>query len=149
MRYLMQSALKKAVPPYKRRPDSRLKNSTLVCPDCYRPLLREENLSCSACRRSWDEVEGVPFFSAIRGDWDEIPEAEMVRVNESARKDGWRKAIDEQIKVPYPHIHDDITDEARADFRFVLPLQPQSKVLEVGAGFGTISFGLQPYCGWV
>lgn len=145
----MQSALKKAVPPYKKGTDARLKNSTFACPHCFHPLVREETLSCTGCRRSWNDVGGVPSFAASNYYWGEIPEAEMIQTNELARQVGWRKAIVEKIKEPYPHIYDYMTDEARADFRFVLPLQPQSKVLDVGAGFGTISFGLQPHCGWV
>lgn len=143
----MRSALRKAVPPY--RADPRLKNSTLACPDCYYPLTREQGIHCTVCGSSWSEVGGVPRFASSDCDWGEIPEAEMIQVNELAQKIGWRKAIDETVKGPYPQVHDDMTDKARADFRFVLPLQPRSKVLDVGAGFGTISFGLQPHCGWV
>jgi SAM-dependent methyltransferase len=144
----MQSALKKTAPAYESKADVKLKNSTLACPHCYRPLLHEEPLRCAECRLSWRRVGGVPFF-ASSSYWGEIPEKEMIQTNELAQKAGWRKAISEKIKGPYPDLYDDMTDETRADFRFILPLQAQSKVLEVGAGFGTVSFGLQPHCGWV
>lgn len=145
----MQSALKKAMPAYKNRTDLRSKSSTLVCPQCFHPLVREEILSCTGCRRSWSDVGGIPCFSA-GGDYrGEVPKGEMIQTNELARKVGWRKAIDEKVKALYPQVYDAILDEAQADFRFILPLQPQSKVLEIGAGFGAISFALQPHCGWV
>ena len=145
----MQGAIKKTVPASKKA-DTEVKNSTLACPSCYHPLSREEmSLRCTECRRSWDDVGGVPSFASSGYYWGEIPEAEMIETNEIALKVGWRKAIIEKLEGPYPQIYDYMTDEARADFRFILPLNAQSKVLDVGAGFGTISFGLQPHCGWV
>jgi len=145
----MQSALKKAMPAYKNRTDSRSKSSTLVCPQCFHPLVREEIFSCTGCRRSWNDAGGVPSFTAGSAYRGEIPEEEMIQANELARKIGWRKAIDEKVKALYPDVYEAILDEAQADFRYILPLQPQSKVLEIGAGFGAISFALQPHCGWV
>src|SRR3989338_6333582 len=130
-------------------PEPAVKRSTLSCPNCYGPLSWNSILQCGRCRCEWNFLKGIPAFSSSRYYWGEIPEREMVRLNESAERKGWKRAADETIKAAYPHLYDYMVDDARADFRFLLPLHSRSKVLDVGAGFGTISFGLQPHCGWV
>lgn len=142
---MFQSALKKDLP--LPAPQRSRKESTLACPHCFHPLPHDGTLSCKACRFTWKEVDGIPCFAASDYYWGEIPEKEMIQINDLARKAGWKKALDEKVAKAYPSIYDYMTDEARADFRFVLPLLSHSKVLDVGAGFGTISFGLQPHCG--
>lgn len=144
---MFQGALKKEPPLQTDRRSG--KYSTLACPHCFQLLPHDGALACKACRFTWKEVDGVPCFAASDYYWGEIPEKEMVQINELARTAGWKKALDQKVADAYPSIYDYMTDEARADFRFILPLLPHSKVLDVGAGFGTISFGLQPYCGWI
>lgn len=144
---MFQSALRKDLPPHAARRGD--KYSTLACPHCFQPLSRGGALCCQGCQRNWKEVEGIPCFAASDYYWGEIPEKEMIQLNQLARKVGWKEALKEKVAKTYPNIYDYMTDDARADFRFVLPLLPHSKVLDVGAGFGTISFGLQPHCGWV
>ncbi|MBI3804302.1 MAG: class I SAM-dependent methyltransferase [Nitrospirae bacterium] len=121
----------------------------MACPQCEEPLSQEGALSCAVCRNTWKTVDGIPCFAASDYYWGEIPETEMIQVNDLAKEIGWRNAIDQKVAPAYPAIHDYMINEARADFRFVLPLNSHSKVLDVGAGFGTISFGLQPHCGWI
>lgn len=143
---MIQSALRKEPPQHSRRG---LQYSTLACPHCETPLSHEGALSCEICRHTWKEIDGIPCFAESDYYWGEIPEAEMIQINDLAKTVGWRTAIDKKVATAYPSIHDYMINEARADFRFVLPLHPHSKVLDVGAGFGTISFGLQPHCGWI
>ena len=144
---MFQSALKKELPQQIAQRNG--KYSTLACPHCDRSLPHDGTFTCKECRYTWKEIDGIPAFAASDYYWGEIPEKEMVQLNELARKTGWKKALVEKVAKAYPGIYDYMTDEARADFRFILPLLPHSKVLDVGAGFGTISFGLQPHCGWI
>jgi len=68
-------------------------------------------------------------------------------MNALARKVGWRTALKERVAKTNPTLYEQINDEASADFRFLLPLLPHSKVLDIGGGLRTTAFDLQPHCG--
>lgn len=106
-------------------------------------------LHCSGCQRSWSVIGGVPHFTSGSAEGCETPLETLRQINELSQRIGWRKAVSEKIKGEDSALSHEMTDEARADFRFVLPMTSRSKVLEIGAGFGAVSFGLQPHCGWI
>ncbi len=74
--------------------------------------------------------------------WGEVPQADMRAVNALARKEGWQQALETLVRPRYPAIYRYVTNPVRTDWRFLLPLPWESTVLDVGAGWGTISFQL-------
>jgi ubiquinone/menaquinone biosynthesis C-methylase UbiE len=74
--------------------------------------------------------------------WGEILQTDMQAVNALARKEGWQQALETLVRPRYPAIYRYVTNPVRTDWRFLLPLPWESTVLDLGAGWGTISFQL-------
>lgn len=78
--------------------------------------------------------------------WGEIPQSEMQAVNGLAQEQGWRQALEILLRPRYPAIYRYVTSPSRSQWRFLLPLSPDSAVLDIGAGWGTLSFQLAEVC---
>lgn len=82
--------------------------------------------------------------------WGEITKKEMIYVNEQLKKNKYWKSVLKEVteKNPrdqFPEPYSFATDLSRANWHFLLSLPKKSKVLDIGAGLGTISEILSNY----
>lgn len=81
-------------------------------------------------------VEGIPFFSEDRY-WGKAPKEELEGAIKVIEEDGW-----DEFKARYRNKFDQTFEENRADWRFVVPISEDFRVLDLGAGMGRISIPL-------
>jgi SAM-dependent methyltransferase len=109
-----------------------------------------EALSCEGCRASYPLVDSIPCFSDPNTYWgEEFSLDEMRAINDLARSRCWRTAVEELVAPKSPSRARYISDFSRADWRFLFPMQSGWKVLDVGAGWGSLSAILATLCGQV
>lgn len=127
--------------------DKLLQPIRMVCSQCGSDLvLGDSSLRCSSCDRKWEIVDGIPRFFPQACYWGEIPEGLLQEVNRRCCQTNWRSAVEGLVRPGYPDICEYIVDPARSDFRWLLPLGPECDILDVGAGWGTLTHGLAPFC---
>jgi 2-polyprenyl-3-methyl-5-hydroxy-6-metoxy-1,4-benzoquinol methylase len=113
----------------------------LSCPHCTLNLQeKNEQLHCTSCDQIWDIRSGIPRFVDDIYYWGELPLTLMQEVNACAQEHDWRTALDTLVKYQYPNIYEYVTDASRADFTYLIPLEKESVILDVGSGWGTISY---------
>ena len=117
--------------------------STLICcPRCGKSLetIRSVILRCPRCDAYYPIREGIPSFSDTTTYWgEEFDRNEMREINALARKEGWRVAVDHLVRPKSADRAEYIEASFRADWRFLFPLEKEWRVLDVGAGWGTLS----------
>lgn len=113
------------------------------CPTCHGELLlRQDSYSCAECAKRYPVLNRVPDFRDTDFYWGAIEREKMRKILEHARMKGWKEALEVFIKNEKPGFHDYILDPARSYWHLVLPLPEQSTVLDLGCGWGSISFPL-------
>ena len=74
-------------------------------------------------------------------------------LNALAAREGWRAAAREYARTEHPtrydYYYEYIASESRADFAILTNLTPQSRVLDVGSGWGNLATGLARVAGEV
>lgn len=114
------------------------------CADNELPLQHhEDHWRCPECGLRMPERDGVisgPFADVKYREIADQPFMDMLRM---AREDGWQRAAEAHADIPgvNPAYLGKIT---RADFKYLLPLTPQSTVLDAGAGLGTVTQVIAP-----
>jgi SAM-dependent methyltransferase len=122
----------------------------LVCPACKTTLIHlNESLMCPACETHFPIREGIPSFARGNFYWNEIPRPEMQKVIETAKTQGWQRAIYDVLNPAGSEVHATVGDERRADWKYLLPLSPESRVLDLGCGWGAAALALAEICGQV
>lgn len=99
----------------------------------WRPAAR---YVCGCGRELGREQQGLAAVGPAMPYWGEIPQSEMQRLVAEAEQHGWRNAISEHLPVG---LRGYVGDESRADFEELLPIAPGSRVLDVGAGWGSVA----------
>lgn len=119
------------------------------CPNCCGELNpTHTGFQCSVCLSQYDNREGIPSFipEGLRTDYSLIPHHH--ELNQLALEIGWKNSvighIDKYLKdsknIQYAHEY--IISEARGDFQFLLPINKDSIILEIGSGWGNITSSL-------
>ena len=122
----------------------------LVCPKCRGMLVSTEfRVQCQDCGGEWSQKGATPSFIEQESYWGEITQEMMWEIIEKAEQEGWRNSVSEYLYPHNPKLYRYVTDETRADFRFLLPLSRKSVVLDIGSGWGLISTALARVCGLV
>jgi SAM-dependent methyltransferase len=122
----------------------------LVCPSCNTSLvLADEWLACGGCKASFPVREGIPSFAERDFYWNEIPRPDMLRVIETAQSQGWQTAVYDVLNPTGSEVHATVGDERRADWKYLLPLSKESRVLDLGCGWGAAAVSLSETCGQV
>jgi len=120
---------------------------TLACPACGVPLVeRAQALLCDRCGGRYPVGGGIPRFNPDGFYWGEIPRSQMRAIVERARTGGWEPALRELLAPGRPDLYDYVTDPGRADWRHYLPLDDSADVLDLGAGWGSLTALLAPRC---
>jgi SAM-dependent methyltransferase len=113
----------------------------MACPVCQQGLEQSDaGWLCSRCGKVGTDVDGLPCFNDPNYYWGEIPREEMERANTIARESDWQQAVDQVVKAP--GVREYITDPRRADFQYIWDLPRDSRILDIGAGWGAIASGL-------
>jgi len=113
----------------------------MACPLCACTLQHSgSEWICSKCGKVGTDEDGVPCFNDPNYYWGEIGREEMELANRIARETGWREAVEATVKSP--DVRNYITDPHRADFQYIWDLPHNSRVLDIGAGWGAIASGL-------
>jgi len=117
----------------------------LACPLCADELQSSRGeIRCRSCQAKWPVRRAVPRFAETDFYWGEVPAETMAEVNRLAGETSWLEACRRLIQPTQPWVYRYIVDESRAHWQFLLPLSSESDVLDIGAGWGTLSFALAP-----
>ena len=124
--------------------------ATFACPHCKSPLEVNSILECKNCGRNYPFLDGVPnFLGDSNFYWGEIAPEEMGKVIETAKESGFKVALT-NITSEHPDLAYYLLSCARVDWLFhCLSLANTSACLDIGSGWGSLSFHLARYYGEV
>lgn len=97
----------------------------------------------------WPIVNGIPVFLDKPIYWGELSEREMDDLVAQAESEGWRKAVEDKMEAANPGLYEYVTDNGRARWRALLPLDRESRVLDIGGGYGSLTIPLARVVGLV
>jgi ubiquinone/menaquinone biosynthesis C-methylase UbiE len=124
---------------------------TLTCPNCKVPLvLKGETFHCKKCGLECTQDRDIYDFLGDSGYyWGEISIEEMEEVLRKSQSRGWRSAV-RDIIYKYADMEKYILHNGRVDWLFhCLDLSHTNSCLDVGSGWGTITFALAEFYGEV
>jgi SAM-dependent methyltransferase len=117
-----------------------------ACPGSGEELnFSDTGFSTADGRRRFPTVDGVPNFLAYPSIEDGEQVQTLIRLNEEARTKGWEPSL-RAVYGRSSSIYQYVTDEQRAAFLDLLPLNEQAVVLEIGTGLGQITTPLARRC---
>ena len=112
------------------------------CLRCDGPVLRSHaSMQCAACGAEWPVRDGVPLYSSARY-FGEVSQGEMRTLIRLAAETDWRTAINTQFKEHNREQYEYAADLNRASWIPLLPIPPDSTVLDVGSGLGALTHAL-------
>jgi SAM-dependent methyltransferase len=119
-----------------------------VCPQCRGTLTAQEcALVCCSCEETYPFRDGLHDFSTRSHYWNQITTEQMEVLLEIARSHGYRYAIEKILSIlTDKSLVGYVLDESRADFRAILPVTPETDVLDLGGGWGAVPCALAPAC---
>ena len=120
----------------------------LNCPFCIKELSAgEDKLTCANCGRQFPVKEGIPDLRTGHEQyWCEVPQDRMNRLNKEIKNAGWKKGLlDLCAELKDNGLFSRVVDEDRGSWYNFVPLEGDCSVLDVGAGWGAISFALSRY----
>ena len=117
------------------------------CPKCHAILNRsDQTFSCPECSTEWTTGDGIPRFIEGRFCWGFTSQDIMSDALEIAEEEGWVKGVDHYIATTHPtddgFLREYACNEERANWRFLLSLSSDSKVLDLGSGWGATAIAL-------
>ncbi|MGD8395349.1 MAG: hypothetical protein PVF43_07725, partial [Candidatus Eiseniibacteriota bacterium] len=106
-----------------------------VCPECRGDLdATPETLGCPRCGRRVPVIDGVPHFVEDDGYWGEIPASAMRELLRRLHHQHWYAALAGHPDAAVRGKAAFIADQRRANWIYELPLDPTSRLLDVGCG---------------
>lgn len=119
------------------------------CPACGGTVQETGSVyNCVGCEKNYPIIDGVPRFLDRSIYWGELDETEMNNLVDTAARTSWREAI-EYLYQPNPGLHQYIADGGRARWRLVMDIDENSRVLDLGAGYGSLSIPMAKVAGQV
>jgi len=122
--------------------------NNFVCPICKSNLIEQQDiLKCSGCEGQWRSFDGIADFSQTDFYWNQIPQEKMKRLLDISRNHDYRKGL-EDILFPETDAYtlNYALNESRGDFRFFIPVNRESCVLDLGCGWGAVTIALARNC---
>lgn len=126
-------------------------DSIFHCPVCLSPLEKAGNhFLCKGCNGRFPVKEGIPIFGRNTDFffWD-IPAEKMESALQNIGRVGWQETL-LQLQDELPHkakkLWSRICNPRRWPWIFLLPLNSESRILDLGAGWGNNSMGLARNC---
>lgn len=120
-----------------------------VCPNCRGELTEVDGgLRCHLDDTYWPIDHGIPKFTPFDFSWTPV-EASLMEgmVKDATRLGDWRKAVDMAGDAIPPYTKRYICGEDRADWLFLLPIQRDWRVFDIGSGWGSVSIPLSRWVG--
>lgn len=115
----------------------------LVCPSCRNPLEVASTCAfCNACRAQYPINNGIYYLEPSDSYWGEVGQETMEQILDEAQQEGWQSAVASASDTMAFALDEYAIGEGRADGRFLLPINEQSTILDVGAGWGSLAFEL-------
>jgi SAM-dependent methyltransferase len=123
----------------------------LQCPS-DRTTLEDDGVRvrCPQCQTLYRKEPGEPIDLIGSSDyyWGEIPREQMEKVLGYARQHGYEAAIDDLLgKEIDPSYRQSLREPTRIDWRLLLDVRRDHRVLDVGSGWGRLGFALAPWIG--
>lgn len=120
------------------------------CCQCRLALTEErERLICRNCLAEYPIKDGIPFFTSGDYYFPDICESDMETLLEIAQTQGWKTGLHDFLRQRDESAYGIAGDESRADWRFLFNLSQESRVLDLGCGFGGIAAALAQRAGEV
>jgi SAM-dependent methyltransferase len=114
-----------------------------ACPACEAEIASAtEPYECSACRRSWPVIDGIPHFVADAPYWGEIPEPQMAALLNDMQRRHWKTALRSSDDPAVVRAALFIQNQSRANWQYLLPAGQAHSALCVGEGMGTTAQAL-------
>jgi 2-polyprenyl-3-methyl-5-hydroxy-6-metoxy-1,4-benzoquinol methylase len=108
------------------------------CPECHGKLILKENsLECISCSCSFPFVDNIPLFSNLDTYYGELEKNDMSQLLEIAEKKGYKKAVQKYFQDKFNLAY--VLDESRAKWIDIVPHDKNSRILDLGCGWGTTS----------
>jgi SAM-dependent methyltransferase len=104
-------------------------------------VIGQQSVDCEACGAQWPVRDGIPFYGSATY-FGEVSQAEMRTLIQEASEKGWRTAIRARYKDHNSEMYVYAADLNRASWIPLLPIGPQSTVLDVGSGLGALTHAL-------
>ncbi len=128
--------------------NTKLQSTGFVCPECREQLQKDsDKYSCQNCNRIWLTDHGIPRFSENELFWSVFDSNIAEKVATQAENDSWENAITAYEHTLSKYTRGYIRNEARADWHIILPITPDSVVVDIGSGWGNIALGVAKRCG--
>jgi ubiquinone/menaquinone biosynthesis C-methylase UbiE/thiamine kinase-like enzyme len=126
-------------------------NSVFCCPTCSSLLQKTENrFFCESCDIKFPVRDNIPMFGRDPDffTWG-IPKEKMESTLAHIKEKGWQDSV-LKLQEDLPHcarrIWSRIFNPRRWPWIFLLPISPESRVLDLGSGWGNNAINIAPYC---
>lgn len=117
-------------------------NVPQICLKCEKTLLNgAQRMECPACGASWPVDRGIPSYDSARY-FGEVTQEKMQELTALAEKEHWLTAVRTMFKDSNPDMYEYVADINRASWIPLLPIGPNSTVLDVGSGLGALTHAL-------
>ncbi|MFH0840022.1 MAG: methyltransferase domain-containing protein [Candidatus Omnitrophota bacterium] len=129
-------------------------DTLFICPTCATILTYDNNAyRCSGCGQQFDLKEGIPGFTKDMHyfSWN-IPRENMEYALSHVHDDGWQETVlrlQDDMPEKAQKIWSRICNPRRWPWIFLLPIDKESTVLDIGCGWGNNSIALAKRCGKV
>lgn len=125
---------------------------SLRCPQCLGDMIsRGDDLVCSNCNREYAVIDGIPLLRQDQSIYyGEFPQGELQRLLDEMEVDmesSLRRYLRERDAPP--RLGEYILGLARAGWKYLLPISEESRVLDLGCGWGTLAYSLAQSAGEV
>lgn len=124
----------------------------VTCPHCRGELTAAADaVCCESCGCEFGMTDGIPVLRQnAETYYGEFPQDDMHRLLEAAREDV-ETTVGDYLRdqdAP-PRLGEYILGRGRAGWQYLLPLDRDSVVLDLGCGWGTLAWSLAQFCGHV
>jgi SAM-dependent methyltransferase len=101
--------------------------------------LTDQAAMCAACGREWPCAGGVVVFGEAPDFPQDFPPEQLSELLNIAETAGWQAALHDHMRPLDPQRYRHAVDEYRAQWRCLLPADPQARVLDLRCGWGPIT----------
>ena len=116
-----------------------------ICPKCRAALtISTDHYDCQNCRAQWPISAGVVKLSEKLSYWSLLPQELFQDFLAEAEAKGWREAIVSSNQQQVRELLTFTDSPSRADGSFYLSLTDESRVLDLGPGWGSYTFAISP-----